>query len=134
MKRPRLPSIGSQARIRETSPGGDLWGIAHARRSLDAEAVDLLGIQANEGVSEPRTQRIAAGGDRFGTASNLEHAGLPRFGRREIVNDDRGPGIGADVPVLLRRHDVVSAHVERAEVVVVVERRRYHMGLAVGTS
>src|SRR4029453_10023322 len=90
---------------RRTGPASR-WG-----RSLDAEAVDLLGMEADEGVAEPRAEVRTAGRDRFGASADLEHARRPGVGRPEIVDDDRRPGVGLDISVLLRRRDVMPADV-----------------------
>jgi hypothetical protein len=54
--------------------------------------------------------------------------------RHEIIDNDRGCGIRVDVSVLLRRRDVMTADVDRAEIGVVVKRRRHDVRLAVGAA
>src|SRR5262249_35030869 len=101
--------------------------------SVDAEAVDLLGIEADEGVAEPGSEIGAAGRNRLGASADLEHAWCPGIDRYEVVDQDRRRGVRLDVAVFLRRRDVMAADVERAEIGVVVERRRHDVRLAVGS-
>jgi hypothetical protein len=110
-------------------------GIATAwsASSLDAEAVDLLGIDPDEGAAESGAEIGAAFGDRFSPTPDLEHAGPPRIGRRQVVHDDGSPGIGLDIPVLLGRRHTKSADVDGAQLVVVPEGGGHDVGLSVGT-
>ena len=102
-------------------------------RSLDAEAVDLLGIETDEGVAEPGTKFRTAGRERFCTSANLEHARSPGVGRHEIVDNDRSPGARLNVAVPLRRRDMKPAYVNGAEIAVVAKGGRYDVGFAVST-
>src|SRR6478609_10618171 len=91
-------------------------------------------MNSDEGIAETWTEAGAAGRERLGAASNLEHARLPRVGGQQIIDDDCRPAALLHVAVLLGRVDVLTTDVDRAEVGVVPERCRDDMRLVIGAS
>jgi len=68
-------------------------------------------MNADEGTAETWTEAGAAGRERLGAASNLEHARLPRVDGYQIVDDDCRPAALLHVAVLLCRVDVLTTDV-----------------------
>src|ERR1700742_4381240 len=83
------------------------------QRLRNAEALDLLRVDADKRLAEPWPEVCTAGRDCLGSAADLEHSWRPRVNRHEIVDDDRRPAVGLYIPVLLGGCDVVTADVDR---------------------
>jgi hypothetical protein len=100
---------------------------------LKPDAVDPLGVDPDEYLPEPGPEAAAPGHHHFRSPPDLDHARPPGIDRGEIVDDERRPGVGLDIAVLLRRLYVMASHIEGAELAAVPERGRHHVRLSVGS-